>query len=226
MEQSLYVMISSTGSGMGKTIQKVTGFPYNHVSLSLDNRLQEWISFARLNISAPLAGGLVEESSGRFATIGKTMPVRIFRIPLSQEEYASLQDFRDGILSDREKLTYNSFDAAASALGLRFPVKGAYTCLAFANAVLHTRFFSISELNDGLSRFLMYEGDFFRLVPPETPPKEAYLTPWGKGRAIVFTVRHFVFLLCRVIAPGRFSDPICTRCDALPPLLSEREATG
>ena len=34
--KSLYVMISRTDTGVGKLIRRLSRYPYNHVSLSLD----------------------------------------------------------------------------------------------------------------------------------------------------------------------------------------------
>ena len=86
----LYLMISRTPTKMGKFIRIFTRFSYNHVSLSLDPTLQHWVSFARYVQQVPLAGGFVQENAPRFSAMAGSIPVRIYRVELSESHYRGL----------------------------------------------------------------------------------------------------------------------------------------
>ena len=62
----LYIMLSRTGTGMGKVIRAFTRNEYNHVSLPLDSSFKRFVSFARYRQDVPLAGGFVAETPQRF----------------------------------------------------------------------------------------------------------------------------------------------------------------
>lgn len=204
MARDLYIMLSSTETGMGKLIRAVTHFRYNHVSLSVDPTLRKWHSFARLNKNAALVGGYVEENPERYATTGKQMPVQIFKIPLSEKAEAVLRI----AYKNREKLTYNSFSAVTSLFHKDFKVPGAYTCLSFANAVMDTDFQRISDLQAYLQNHLFYEGDFFALVSSQNTTVGSYYDEKGKMTVCKETVHHFTDLTHRAVHKRNFTDPI------------------
>ena len=56
---ALYVMLTQTGTWMGKLICLFTHYEFNHVSVSLDPTFRNWVSFARYVRGVPLAGGFV-----------------------------------------------------------------------------------------------------------------------------------------------------------------------
>ena len=53
----LYLMISRTDTNIGRIIRVFSRYPYNHVSLSIDPNLREWVSFGRFRKDTPLYAG-------------------------------------------------------------------------------------------------------------------------------------------------------------------------
>ncbi len=196
--KQLYVMLSRTDTTMGKTIRAVTRYGYNHVSLSLDPQFRIWVSFARYTQGVPLAGGFVLESPERYLSNSGSTEVRIFQVEISKSHYAQLKSL---FCQAGKKcgLIYNSFGAFATALGLSFPVSGAYTCLEFANVVLGTSYRSIRQLDKALNAHLIYEGKLADLVCDNGLRDGLYFTRRGIFGGTWDTTRHFARLFIRVL---------------------------
>lgn len=207
LEHKLYVMVSRTETGIGRIIRTVSQYPYNHVSLSLDPNLRSWVSFARHIQNAPLYGGFIHESPQRFLAEGRDAQVRIFAIDICPERYRSLEALFAIAGQIHCGLLYNLFDAAASVVGLRIPLPGAYTCLSFANTVLGSSYGSISALCRGLEAHLVYEGFLSSLVQDDGSRDEPYFRHLGPVQATWQAARHFAALSGRAFRPD-FPDPL------------------
>ena len=212
MEHYLYIMISHTDTGLGRAIRYFTEYDYNHVSLSLDEGLRSWVSFARYARNVPLAGGFVEETPERFLSGGKEMPVRIFRLSLPENRFRALKKLFAEAGNTKCGLIYNSFGAIATALNLSFPVAGAYTCLEFANAVLEEHHQTIRHLNERLNPHLIFEGDLRTLISDSGLRNTDYFRCRDIFTASRETVIHFLKLLRNTVHPNR-PDPVTSRLD-------------
>lgn len=206
MQQYLYVMLSHTDTGMGRVIRFCTGEYYNHVSLTLNGDFQNFVSFARYHKNVPLAGGYITESASRLLSCGKSMPVRIFQIPISQTEALKLSSIFQ--MADQSDLIYNSIGALLAGCHLHCTVPGAYTCLEFANAILGTSFTSIKRLNNELSQWEIYSGDLFHLLKNDGNRSTPFFQKRSFKKGTVDTVIHFKTLLWRILRLEHPSDPI------------------
>lgn len=207
MDNTLYLMLSRTGTGMGRFIRLCTRGEYNHVSLSLDPSLRQWVSFARYRENVPLAGGFVEEPVERFLSAGKPVAVRIYAIPLPSDRIHALERLFSLAKEPDSGLIYNSFAAALSPLHIRFPISRAYTCLDFACAVLGLRCRSIQELASLLAPYLLYSGSLAELVPDSGLRPGTYFCHRSLYGCAWDTVAHFSRLTGRVFRPGA-PDPV------------------
>ena len=113
----LFVMLSHTSGRMGKLIRFVTRYRYNHVSLSLDPKCQHWVSFARYTKGVPLAGGFIQENPSRFLSMKGAVPVKIYRLEISESRYRKLQKLFLQAGNPTSGLIYNSFDIVAALFG-------------------------------------------------------------------------------------------------------------
>ena len=208
MPQHLYIMLSRTGTGMGKIIRAFTKSEYNHVSLTLDEKLHHFVSFARYTQGVALAGGFVEETPARFLSCGQPVPVRIFRVEVPHARYEQLQTVFS-LASKRETgLIYNSLGALLSACHLRCHIPGAYTCLEFATTVLEQPFRSLQELARYLEPYEIYRGDFGNLNTDSGNRSEPYFTHRGFFRGTADTTVHFIRLTGRLLRISRCNDPL------------------
>ena len=209
MGRYLYVMLSRTDTGMGKVIRRFTAGEYNHVSLGLDDSLGQFVSFARYRVDVPLAGGYITEPARRLLSAGESLPVRIFRLEISQTDALSLEEiFR--LAGCRESgLIYNSLGALMSTWHIPCPVPGAYTCLDFAGAILGASFPDIASLGEALSPWEVFHGDYFAIAPTDDADNDYFLRR-GFLKGTGDTLAHFGRLLLRVLRLKKISDPIAS----------------
>ncbi|MBQ9168427.1 MAG: hypothetical protein IJX67_08490 [Oscillospiraceae bacterium] len=204
---ALYLMLSRTATGMGKTIRLFTRYEYNHVSLTLDPTFQNWVSFARYVQHVPLAGGFVLETAQRFSSIEGPMPVKICRIALSENRYQQLVHLFSKAGDQDSGLIYNTFGALTTVIGCRFSLPGAYTCLDFASTVLGQQFKSIRDLDEALQDQLVFQGNLKDLLHDEQND-DTYFIERGFWGGVWDTAVHFTRLINRLIHRSSHEDPL------------------
>lgn len=202
----LYIMLSHTGTGMGKIIRTVTRNEYNHVSLTLDSSFAQFVSFARYRQDVALAGGFVVETAQRFLSGGQPVPVRIYRVDISPTQYITLQELFNTAGQDCG-LIYNSLGALLSTWGIPCHILGAYTCLEFAAAVLKKPVRTLQELRGFLSPYEIFTGDLHELTQDNGDRSEAFFCHRGFWGGTVDTVRHFTRLAGRLFHISKYHGP-------------------
>jgi hypothetical protein len=203
----LYIMLSRTGTGMGKVIRLFTHCRYNHVSLTLASDLRSFVSFARYTKGVALAGGFVRETVERFLSDNQPVPVCIFRVEISPERYKQLNSLFS-MAESKTDLIYNSLGALLSTWHLLFHIPGAYTCLEFAAAVLGMPFRSLQELQAYLQPNEIFQGNLNDLVQDNADRSDGYFTRRGFLRGTADTVVHFTRLAGRLLRLSKCHDPI------------------
>lgn len=209
MEQTrkLYIMISHTDTGVGKLIRLISGYPYNHVCMTLDSSFRTWISFARYIQDTPLYGGFIREPVERYLAKGEQIDVRIFALDISRELYDSLEALFPLAGKQDPRLRYNLFSLLTLTFGAEVPIPGAYTCLGFANTVLGTRHRSIRALSDHLAPKLFYEGTLADLAPDSGCRDDIYFTRLGFLRGTAESIKAIGALILFALRPQK-SDPV------------------
>lgn len=209
MEQrNLYIMLSRTGTGMAKAIRACTGATYNHVSLSLDDDLHHFVSFARYAQDVALAGGYVTEPVERILASGDDIPVRIFRLNISAAQYRQLEALFAQAGNRESGLIYNSLGAMLSICRIPCRIPGAYTCLDFANAIIGRRFHSLKALEKHLAPYEIYRGDLKQIAVTSDCCTDSFFCRRGFFPGIEDTAVHFTRLLGRALRITRCRDPI------------------
>lgn len=211
----LYLMISRTDTGMGRLIRTFCRYPYNHISMTLEDSFQCWYSFARYSQDVPLYGGFIREPAERLLSSGKELPVRIFRVDIPAEQAEALRYLFSQAGKRDFNLVYNTFDAVASSLGRSIPISNAYTCVSFACAVLGLPFRSIRELDTHLTPRLIYEGCLSTLISDSGSREDDYFRNLGFLRGSRNTAKHF-YTLCRRIRRPHKEDIVMryTQCQS------------
>lgn len=200
----LYVMLSRTGTTMGKTVRLVTRYGYNHVSVTLDPSFQSWVSFARHVRDIPLAGGFVKETPVRFCATSGPLLVKIYRFDIPESRCAKLAEVFSKAGTGEMKLIYNTY----SALGMHFSIPGAYTCLDFVNLVLGKQYRSLRQLDLACTPRLVFAGDLKPLLARWESEQDTYLTRHSPLQVTRRTAGHFARLTWRAIYRHRYSDPL------------------
>lgn len=200
--RTLYVMVSRTETGIARIIRAVSGYPYNHVSVTLDPTLRSWYSFARYVQSAPLYSGFIRESVRRLCAGAGDAMVRIYRVEIPQLNAARLEQLLPLAGEPDSGLIYNYFDAMANALGCHLPVPRCHTCLSFACEILDQQHTSIESLCEALAPSLVYEGPLSQQVSPEEQSEDGYFDRMGWIRGSLHSAAQLGVLTMRTLSHG------------------------
>lgn len=210
--KNIYVILSATPTKMGKLIRTFTKSSYNHSSISLTENLNEMYSFARYRASNPIVGGFVKEFPERF-TLGKGMDVhiKVFRIPVTDEQYEVIKLFIYNMKNDREENIYNSLAALGVLLGYKFQTYKAYTCSDFvARALVEGKVLWDScmsknvipdEIQVMLEKYISYKGSMTGYLPIRgtTFDSNDFFQKTGVINEVAGTFYHFYRLTKRNI---------------------------
>lgn len=133
----VYIMLSQTQTGFARAIRRVTGNTYSHSSIAFDEELKHLYGFARFKYKVPVVAGLVREYPERFA-LNKVdnVPVVIYRIPVTKEQYMIGANRVRDVIQDPEKYLYNLYAALTYPVFKGFETYKAYTCSEFVVSVL------------------------------------------------------------------------------------------
>ena len=106
--RTVYVVVTSTGTGVARAIRIVTRMPYSHVSLSADASLHQLYSFCRNYKPLPLPATFNTELIGE-GTLGKfaEIPCEIYEVPLTEEQYLHFQALITHFVSCRKMYSYS-----------------------------------------------------------------------------------------------------------------------
>lgn len=204
--KKLYIMISRTNTKMGNFIRFFTRYDYNHVSLSLDKELKSFVSFARIVQDAPLYGGFVTESFERFLHKGKNSQVKIYEVDITQEKYNNLEKLFSLADNPNNGLVYNYLDALMTPVGINIKIKGAYTCLSFANTVLGTNCKNIKALSNTLKNNLIYKGTLKDLGVDSGDRSALYFRKIGFRKGTKKSAKSFLIVCKRMIHTNHYDD--------------------
>lgn len=209
-KRQIFILVSQTKTGMARLIRKVSGYPYNHVSVALDPSLTKWYSFARYAQNVALHGGLVSESPQRLCAPEGDIQIRVYRLEILEEKARQLERMV-ALADDPESgLIYNHFDALACACGTRLVLPNCHTCLSFACEILDQSHVSIASLCEALAPKLIYEGPMTGLVRVTDSREEAYFVPVGTVNGAILCISQFGKLAFRIIWQG-FSSHMAHR---------------
>lgn len=202
MEQKyLYVVFSATPYRMGALIRGVTGEPYNHVAIAMEEDLRQLYAFARRYYRTPFYGGFVTEEPCRYHHKGRTATVRLCRIPVTQAQWEALSLRLEAMSAQAEHYLYNHLSAAAVPLHRKIPVRDAYTCAEFAISVLkelgypfHSRnYYSIGAIAQALEPYRVYDGQF----PAPPLDSSAFFAPISLHRTVFLSAKGIAALFWR-----------------------------
>jgi len=137
VQKHVYIVISQTGTLLSRLLKLVTKAEYNHASISLVPDLGTMYSFGRKNPYNPFWAGFVTESArfGTFKRFSKTRIV-VLDIPVSEEQYLSIQRRIQTMLTLKEHYHYNYLGLWLAGLRIRYRHKRCFYCSEFVKDLL------------------------------------------------------------------------------------------
>lgn len=194
--KTIYVMFSTTHTGAGSLIRKVTGFKYNHVSIGFDPQSDIWYSFARVNRALPLTGGFVKESHYRLCD-GGDISVCVCACKVSNAQYRRIRD-TIAYFSQEANSAYNYLAAALTPVNLYVYTPDTFTCISFVAHCLQRKTVSIEQLYYELSDDIVYVGSYMNLTSKyQQNPDFQYFCHLGKLYTLKMVLCNWHMLLHR-----------------------------
>lgn len=133
-ERRVYIVLTDTGTAFTRLIKLYTKKPYNHASLSFDEKLTEVYSFGRKLPQNPFIGGFVKENlqQGLF----KDASCRIYSCQITESQYREMQQVIKNIEKNQHHYTYNLLGLLGFVLNKPITKEHAYFCSEFVATVL------------------------------------------------------------------------------------------
>ncbi|WP_205601354.1 hypothetical protein [Virgibacillus sp. YIM 98842] len=143
-KKEIYFLFTDTGSLLAKAINRITGHPYNHVSIGFDEALQEVYSFGRKNEKNPFIGGFVKENIN--CDFLKNAVCEIYSCEVTAEECQSIIRKIKEIEAKSNHYRYNFIGLFGILLQIEINRKCALFCSQFvATVAADTGIFNFSK---------------------------------------------------------------------------------
>lgn len=137
MDQTVYILLSDTGTLFTKSIKKYTKAPYNHASLAFDIELRDMYSFGRKNPHNPLYGGFVKEDvlTGTYSKYPQTTCV-IYGLRVTEREVTKMKRVLEIFIKNKQKFLYNILGVLGVSINEPVEFSNSYFCSQFVAEVL------------------------------------------------------------------------------------------
>ncbi|MCI9365090.1 MAG: hypothetical protein HFJ54_00150 [Clostridia bacterium] len=135
--KKIYIVLTYTGTIPSKIIKLYTKKMYSHVSISLDEKLNEMYSFARLNPYNAFYAGFLQESidSGTFKRFKNTRCL-IYWLEVTDKQYDIIKNTIEYIKENRKKYKFNMLGLFLVSLHRRRIKKYFFYCAEFVRYLL------------------------------------------------------------------------------------------
>lgn len=107
--KKVYILTTYTGTVLSYLISRVTKVPYAHVSIALDENLEEVYSFGRKHVSNPIFAGFVREyiDGGLYKKMHNTQ-CRVYSLELKDSQYSKLVETINVFVANKKKFKYDA----------------------------------------------------------------------------------------------------------------------
>ncbi|GAA0321215.1 hypothetical protein GCM10008967_09690 [Bacillus carboniphilus] len=170
--KTVYILLTDTDTVLSRIIKWFTNAPYNHVSIVLDEKLDEMYSFGRKYPRNPLIAGFIKEDVyfGTYRYLEDTRCL-LTRMEVSSEEFARIQKVIQSFDQHKDKYSYNLLGLVGVAVQRPIDQKNKYFCSQFVAEVFEKSGLNLWDLPPALvtpNDFLMhprfdivYEGSLY-----------------------------------------------------------------
>ncbi|WP_422487111.1 hypothetical protein [Gudongella sp. DL1XJH-153] len=151
-EYLVYLLFSHSGSTFSRAINLFTDHPYTHVSIALDENLDQVYSFGRLNPYNPFFAGFVREDIhyGTFSRFPNTT-CSVYALKITEEQYTSITKEIDRFRFEGHKYTYNFLGILTATANYPLSRKYKYFCSQFVSEVFLKSGIELTQKHPGLT---------------------------------------------------------------------------
>ena len=135
--KKIYIILTHTGTLLSKIIRKWTKDEFTHVSIALDEDLNQMYSFGRLHPYNPFWGGFVKEGihTGTFKRFKKTEAF-IYSLDITQEQYIMIKNEIKRIEEHKAEYYFNILGLLAVGFHKKIQPKHSFYCAEFVKYVM------------------------------------------------------------------------------------------
>lgn len=145
--QRIYIVLTHTGTLLSNLIKTYTKNEYSHVSIALDEELEDIYSFGRINPYIAFIGGLVKESltSGTFKRFKKTNAA-VYEIQVTDKQYEDIKTQIQKMMEHKKEYKFNVKGLFYVALNKKVKKPKTFYCAEFVKYVLENSNIDTSKL--------------------------------------------------------------------------------
>lgn len=135
--KKIYIVLTYTGTILSKIVKFYTRDKFCHVSIALDEALNEMYSFGRLNPYNPFWGGFIHEKidCGTFKRF-KNTEAKIFSINVTEKQYNIIKKTINFIENNKKYYKFNVIGLFAVSVNKRLKFKHSFYCAEFVKYLL------------------------------------------------------------------------------------------
>ncbi len=135
--KKIYIVLTYTGTVLAKIVKMYTRREFSHVSIALDEDLEQMYSFGRLNPYNPFIGGFVHEgiNRGTFKRFKKTKTA-IYSLSVEDEQYEKLVEIINDIKDNKFDYKFNVLGLASVLIHLKLKREKCFYCAEFVKYAL------------------------------------------------------------------------------------------
>ncbi|MDD3187468.1 MAG: hypothetical protein PHD02_03230 [Bacilli bacterium] len=135
--KKIYIVLTYPGAVLSRIIRLYEKAAYSHVSISLDDHLDQMYSFSRLHPYNAFIGGFVQESPefGSFKRFKKTTTM-ILEIEVSEEQYNKIEETIKEFNTNHYSYKFNILGLIMAGFKIKRKCKNEFYCAEFVKYVL------------------------------------------------------------------------------------------
>ncbi len=130
--KKIYIVLTHTGTILSRIIKSYTKDEFSHVSISLDETLENMYSFGRINPYNPFIGGFVHEyiNKGTFKRFYNTK-AKIYSLEVSDKQYEIIKNEIKFIELEKNKYKFNIAGLFAVGFSKKIGGENSFYCAEF-----------------------------------------------------------------------------------------------
>jgi len=133
----IYIVFTYTGTILAKIVKFYTNDKFSHVSIALDEDLNEMYSFGRLNPYNPFWGGFIHEkiNCGTYKRF-KNTKAEIFSMTISEKQYETIRKTINFMNKNKKYYRFNVIGLFAVCINRKIKFKHSFYCAEFVKYLL------------------------------------------------------------------------------------------
>ena len=135
----IYIVLVKAMTGLGRFVRKFSKYEYTHIAVSLDDKLEDFITFSRRKHYSPFDAGFMYESIDCYAYGNyKKVKLKIFKVPVNNKK--EIIHYIEDVSKDNSYI-FNLYSMMTMSLFHGFKIYKAHNCMSFVAKILELEAF-------------------------------------------------------------------------------------